>query len=305
MNRSPLPHEIRPVAVEIECVADVKLEIGEGPVWSVAEQCLYFVGITDRKLLRYTPHDRSVVVRSFDAMLTAVAPRAKGGLVLADERSFSVIEPIADIRKPVVSIAKEPPGNRFNDGKCDRRGRFWAGTMDTQVWDAPVGTLYRLDGDGSVVEMVHQVRCSNGLGWSPDNRTFYYTESFAHRIHAFDHDPDSGTLTNRRVFAAIDPESGAFPDGLTVDAEGFVWSAQPVYGRLVRYSPDGAIDRIVDMPISRPTSCMFGGDDLKTLYITSAHNSLTPAQRHEEPLAGGLFAFRPGVKGIAETPFAG
>jgi L-arabinonolactonase len=124
-------------------------------------------------------------------------------------------------------------------------------------------------------------------------------------IHAFDHDPQTGALSNQRRFAALDPASGAFPDGLTVDAEGGVWSAQPVYGRLVRYAPDGSIERIIDMPVSRPTSCMFGGDDLGTLFVTSAHNSLTAGQRAEEPLAGGLFALRPGVKGLPEVPFAG
>jgi L-arabinonolactonase len=305
MNRSSLAHEIKPTPIEIQCVADVKLDVGEAPLWSVIEQCLYFVDIADPQLLRYRPDDGSVHIQRMNRTLTALAYRANGGLILVDERGFSTYDLESRERRPLAVIDREPEGNRFNDGKCDRRGRLWAGTMDKTKWDAPVGALYRLNGDGSITEVLKGVRCSNGLGWSPDSRTFYYTESFAHRILAFDHDPDTGALSGRRLFASLAPNSGAFPDGLTVDVEGFVWSAQPFYGRLVRYAPDGAIASIYETPVSRPTSCAFGGTDLATLYITTAHNSLTAEQRAEEPLAGGLFEFRPGVKGIPEAAFAG
>jgi sugar lactone lactonase YvrE len=304
MNRSTLANEIAPTPTEVTCVADVGLDVGESPIWSVAERCLYFVDIVERKLLRYRPSDSDLRITTLAEMATAVAPRRGSGLLVAGERDFARFDFEAGTRQPI-AVVSEPAGNRFNDGKCDRRGRFWAGTMDKVHWDAPAGTLYRFDGDGSVSVVLRGIRCSNGLGWSPDDQTFYYTESFAYVIHAFDHDPETGRLSNQRRFAALDLNSGAFPDGLTVDAEGGVWSAQPGYGRLVRYAPDGGIDRIVDMPVSRPTSCMFGGDDLGTLFVTSAHNSLTAAQRDEEPLAGGLFALRPGVAGLPEAPFAG
>ena len=290
---------------ETACVTDVRLEIGEGPVWSVAERCLYFVDIAQRKLLRVDPQSGDLATRGLESLAAAVAPCAGGGLLLAGTNGFSIFDFQTGSRKSLATAGGEPAGNRFNDGKCDRRGRFWAGTMDTKIWDAPAGTLYRLNAEGALAEVLHGIRCSNGLGWSPDNKIFYYVESFAHVIHAFDHDPETGAIGNRRVFAKIDPASGAFPDGLTVDSEGFVWNAQPVYGRLVRYAPDGAMDRIIELPVSRPTSCMFGGGDLATLYVTTAYDSLTPQQRQEEPLAGGLFALRPGVSGIAEVPFAG
>jgi len=304
MNRTAFAHEIVPTPSEIECVADAQLEIGESPVWSVAEFCLYFVDIGERKLLRFRPDDRQLEVHALERMATAVTPRASGSLILVEQHGFATYD-LASRNRLEIGTIEEPAGNRFNDGKCDRRGRLWAGTMDTVQWDAPVGKLYRLDPDGLVTEVLAGMRCSNGLGWSPDERTFYYTESFAHHIHAFDHDPKTGALSNRRLFARIDPASGAFPDGLTVDADGFVWSAQPVYGRLVRYAPDGSIDRIYDTPVSRPTSCAFGGKDLSTMYITSARNSLTAKELAEEPRAGGLFSFEPGPKGLPEKPFAG
>jgi sugar lactone lactonase YvrE len=170
---------------------------------------------------------------------------------------------------------------------------------------SPCGTLYRVGADSVPQPMVDHLHCSNGLGWSPDKQTFYYVESFVHTIYAYDYDIQAGTLSHRRVFAVLDPASGAFPDGLTVDAEGCVWNAQPVFGRLVRYDPQGRIDQIVETPVSRCTSCSFGGDDLATLYITSARQSLSLEQLREEPLAGALFAFRPAVGGFAGAPFAG
>ena len=133
----------------------------------------------------------------------------------------------------------------------------------------------------------------------------YFCESFAYVIHAYDFDPVSGDIENRRTFANIDPDSGSFPDGITVDADGFVWSAQPVFGRLVRYDPTGRIERLIELPVSRGTSVMFGGPDLSTLYITTMRTTLDERQLSEEPLAGCLLAIRPGVRGLAETPFAG
>jgi sugar lactone lactonase YvrE len=172
-------------------------------------------------------------------------------------------------------------------------------------WDSPVGSLYRFDPDATIHRMEDGICCSNGLGWSPDSKTLYFAESFRHRIYAYEFDAATGSISNRRVFASLDSDCGAFPDGLTVDAEGFVWSAQPVYGRLVRYDPMGAIERIIELPVSRGTSCMFGGDNLDVLYVTTMRDTLTAEQLAEEPLAGSLLALRPGVKGIAETPFAG
>jgi sugar lactone lactonase YvrE len=177
--------------------------------------------------------------------------------------------------------------------------------MGEKDWLADSGALYRLDPDLTVTRMWDHVICSNGTGWSPDARTMYYTESFRYAIFAYDFGAEAGTLSNRRPFVILDPQASGFPDGLTVDADGHVWSAQPGYGRLVRYDPTGKIERIVELPVSRATSCIFGGDDYETLYITTARETLRAEELAEEPLAGSLLAIRPGVRGIPETPFAG
>ena len=147
--------------------------------------------------------------------------------------------------------------------------------------------------------MIDDVSCSNGTGWSPDGRTMYHTQSFRYAIHAYDFDAETGAIANQRPFVTLPPDGGGFPDGLTVDEHGFVWSAQPVYGRIVRYDPDGGIDRIISLPVSRGTSCTFGGPDLATLFITSATETLSETQLAEEPLAGNVLACIPGVRGIA------
>ena len=197
------------------------------------------------------------------------------------------------------------PGNRFNDGKTDRRGRHWAGTMGDVDWNHPIGNLYRFGPDRQPVRVAENIRCSNGIAWSPDDRTMYFCESFAYVIHAYDFDAVTGAIENRRTFATVDAASGSFPDGITVDADGFLWCAQPVFGRLVRYDPTGRIERIIELPVSRGTSVMFGGPDLSTLYITTMRTTLDERQLSEEPLAGSLLAITPGVRGLAETPFAG
>ena len=177
--------------------------------------------------------------------------------------------------------------------------------MGERDWLADSGALYRLDPDLTTTRMRDHVICSNGTGWSPDGRTMYHTESFRYAIFAYDFEPAAGTLPNRHRFAGLDPQASGFPDGLTVDAEGHVWSAQPGYGRVVRYDPTGGIERIVELPVLRATSCIFGGDDYQTLYITTARETLSAQQLTEEPLAGSLLAIVRGVRGIPETPFAG
>ena len=195
------------------------------------------------------------------------------------------------------------PDNRFNDGKVDRQGRFWAGTLN-DAEKQPLGSLYRLDADGTVTLMQDGAVVSNGIGWSPDDRTLYFTDSVIRTIWAFDFDPAAGAIANRRIFAEV-PDGTGYPDGLTVDSEGFVWSAVWDGWRIVRYDPSGRIDREVVMPVQRPTSCMLGGPDLKTLYVTSASIHLDAGALERGPLAGGLFALEADVPGLPEPRFAG
>lgn len=303
MNRSKHPHEIAPSPIAVSCVADTRCIAGESPVWSAAEQCVYFVDHQSHRIHRFDARSGNVQNFSLPGIVTSLAPKRSGGLIITIDRNFSSFDPDTGKVETLFEMETELTDNRFNDGKCDRQGRFWAGTMGKTNWDSPIGSLYRLDPGGSPKRIMGGIRCSNGLAWSPDNRTFYYAESFAYVIHAFDFDPPSGELSNKRTFAKLDPKTGAFPDGLTVDSEGGVWNAQPVFGRVVRYDPMGKIDRIVETPVSWCTSCIFGGEDMQTMYVTSSRETLSPAEIAEEPACGGLFTFRPGVVGIPEIPF--
>jgi sugar lactone lactonase YvrE len=305
MNRTKLEHEIKPTPTEIQCVLSAKAIIGEGPMWSVKEQCLYWADIPGKKLHIFTPRDGKNQTYELPDLVTTISPRKNGGLLLTLRSTFAFYDPKTGELETLAQPEPDRPGNRFNDGKCDRQGRLWAGTMGDVEWDSPIGNLYRFDTSLKPVRVEEAIACSNGLGWSPDNKTFYFSESFRYRIFAYDFDAATGNISNRRIFATLNDKNGAFPDGLTVDAEGFVWSAQPVFGRLVRYDPAGKIERIIELPVSRGTSVMFGGENLDVLYVTTMRGALTEEQLAEEPLAGSLLALRPGVRGIAETPFAG
>jgi sugar lactone lactonase YvrE len=177
--------------------------------------------------------------------------------------------------------------------------------MNDIDWDKPSGSLYRLDPGLELSRLQGAVVCANGLGWSPDNRTFYFCESFRYAIFAYDFDPEAGALSARRVFATVDQSSGAFPDGLTVDGEGGVWSVQNGAGRVVRYDPDGGVTHEVELPLPQPTSCIFGGQDLDVLYITTSRQDMTPEQLGRYPLSGSVFAVRPGLRGVPEPLFGG
>jgi sugar lactone lactonase YvrE len=203
----------------------------------------------------------------------------------------------------LADVQSDRPDLRFNDGKCDPQGRFWAGTM-ARDHRPGAGALYRLDPDLSVHLMVDGVAISNGLDWSLDGRTFYYIDTPTHRIDRFAFDPASGAISDRRPFVTIDPADGN-PDGLTVDAAGGVWVALWDGWTVRRYRPDGSFDRDLRLPVSEVTCAAFGGPDLDELYITSAWELLSEAQHAAEPLAGALFRARPGVRGRAPTPFAG
>jgi sugar lactone lactonase YvrE len=303
MNRTNVQHEIKPTPTEVTKVLTAKMQIGEGPVWDAKNQRLLWVDIVGQELNVFNPADGSNETHKFPDIVTSATPRRAGGVLLTLRRSIALFDPTTQKLETIAEVEADMPGNRFNDGKTDRQGRHWAGTMGDVDWNHPIGNLYRIGADRKPVKMAEQICCSNGLGWSPDNKTMYFCESFAHVIHAYDFDAATGDIANRRPFTTVNSES--FPDGLTVDAEGFVWSAQPVFGRIVRYDPTGKMERIIELPVSRGTSVMFGGPNLDTLYVTTMRTTLDDAQLAEEPLAGCLLAIEPGVRGIAEAPFAG
>jgi L-arabinonolactonase len=232
-----------------------------------------------------------------------VSPAQSGRLVFADTESLGFLNLASGEIQRVRGSGRDCPGVRFNDGKVDRAGRFWVGTMDEKE-SLPIGGLFRLDPDLSFRRMADGFVCANGLGWSPDNRIMYFTDSLVRTIWSYEFDFGTGELGVRRPFAKFAEHDG-MPDGLTVDRQGFIWTAIWDGWRVIRFAPDGTIDREIPVPVQRPTSCTFGGTDLNTLYITSACTDLNWRSLRNGPLAGALFAAHPGVDGLAETPFRG
>jgi len=288
---------------EAALVLDARAELGEGPVWDERGGLLLWVDISRHELHRFDPASSVDETIDVGQHLGAVAVRAAGGYVLALERGFGVLEaPDAGVEL-VAEVLPGGSGTRFNDGACDSAGRFWAGTYaDDEAEGA--GALYCLEPDRSVRRLLDSVTISNGIDWSLDGRTMYYVDSSTQRVDAFDFDAESGSIANRRALIEI-PREGGLPDGLTVDAEGFLWVALWGGSAVHRYRPDGSLERIVRLPVSLVTSCCFGGADLEDLYITSAAYELTPEQLAAEPQAGGLFRHRPGVRGRRPNPYRG
>jgi len=288
---------------QVHCVVEARNTLGEVPVWDIAEQALYWVDIENALLQRLTPATGAVDRWTFPERICAFALRQAGGLVVALASGFAFFDPARGTIERLATPEAHIPRNRFNDGKCDRRGRFWAGTMDDQLRER-TGALYRFDPDGSCHRMASGIGISNSLAWSPDDRTFYFADTMQREVYAYDFDLEAGTIDNRRVFTDMDGQPGT-PDGSTVDTEGYLWNAQWDGWRLVRYAADGRVDRVVDLPVQKPTSCIFGGRDLRTLYVTSAVWDLSPDALADQPWAGGLLALDVGVAGLPETRFAG
>ncbi|MFA6153748.1 SMP-30/gluconolactonase/LRE family protein [Mesorhizobium sp.] len=290
-------------APEVFCVVDCANKLGEVPVWDVGEQALYWVDIEGCLLQRFHPGSGETRTWRLPERVASLALRVAGGIVLALASGFAFFDPKTGAIERLAAPEADKPSNRFNDGKCDRRGRFWAGTMDDSLKNR-TGGLYRLDPDLSCTTMEEGIGISNSLAWSPDDRTFYFADTLIRTIFAYDFDLEHGAIANRRVFTDCTGQPGN-PDGSTIDAQGFLWNAQWDGWRLVRYAPDGRVDRIVPLPVQKPTSCMFGGPDLSTLYVTSAIWDLSTEALKQQPHAGGILALDVGVRGLPEPRFAG
>lgn len=289
------------VSFDAELVLDAHAEVGEGPAWDAGAGRLIWVDITASRVHELRPAGQT---RSWDVgeHVGAAAPRASGGLVLATRTGFAALAPDGSLT-PIAPVEADVPGNRMNDGKCDPQGRFWAGTMPYQ--DTPgAGSLYRLGPDHRAQRVLSGLGLANGLGWSPDGKTFYFIDSTTQSVSAYDFDPGDGLLSGHREVAAIDPADG-MPDGMTVDDEGCLWVALWGGGCVRRYRPDGTLAAVVHLPVSQVTSCAFGGHDRGDLYITSAAHQLSDQQLAAGPHAGGLFRCRPGITGPPAIPYAG
>lgn len=291
---------------EAERVVVSQSKLGEGPLWSASEQALYWVDIHQQRIERYLPASGNHDVFSFDVPVTALGFRASGGFVAAAAKGFAFAQLTRKQPDIVAPIEPEKPYNRFNDGAVDPQGRFWAGTMyeGPETKDPTEGRLYRLDPDCSVHLMQTGLTISNGLGWSPDLKTMYLTDTLRRQIYAYDYDEAAGAIDRKRVFVDSAAEPG-FPDGLTIDSEGYIWSARWSGWKVIRYDPAGKVEREVRLPVECPTSCAFGGPGLTDLYITSAWTALSEEQRRQQPMAGDLFCLQTNIKGRKPWQFAG
>ena len=278
--------------------------IGESPVWSVREQALYWIDVEAKLVQRLDPGNGNLRRWTMPEVTSCIGLRAHGGLVAGTRTGFVFLDTetggVTGIAHPEADI----PTNRFNDGKVDRAGRFWAGTKNIANSPDATGSVYRLDRNCIAHCVDSGISCVNGIAWSLDERTMYLCDTWLRRIYRYDFDRETGIARNRRVFAELSSEDG-YPDGLTVDAEGFVWNAHYDGWRITRYAPDGRVDRVLRMPVQHVTSVIFGGADLRTLFVTSASLRLTPEARGRQPLAGHVFALAPGVAGIPEPLFLG
>ncbi len=293
--------EGRTSVIEVDVALDAHAEVGEGPVWDVGRERLVWVDIYRDAVHLFDPVTGADHAIDVGQHVGVARPAAGGGLVLALRDGFAHLDPATGRLECLAAVEADVPGNLMNDGACDRRGRFLAGT--TSVEETPgAGALYRLTGDLTVQVVLAGVTLSNGIDWSPDGTLLYFVDSALQRIEAFDYASDGG-VSGRRTFAEIPPGAG-MPDGLTVDAEGCVWVALWGGSAVRRYTPGGELERTVDVPAQLVTSCAFGGTDLEDLYITTSTWELDAAALRDHPHAGAVFVARPGVRGLLPTPFA-
>ena len=286
---------------QVECVLDAKAALGESPVWVEEEGVLYWADITGRAIHRFDPVSRKDCSWTFSDTVGSFALRKDGGLIAALGADVCLVDLETMALETVAGSVCDKAVTRLNDGKCDRAGRFWVGSMDRGK-TRRIGALYCVEAGGGHRKVADGLIISNGLAWSPDDRVMYHADTRQDTIWAYDFDLETGAMDNRREFATVDPRQGR-PDGAAVDSDGFYWSAGVGSGCVTRYAPDGRVDRIVRLPVSSPTMCAFGGAGLDVLYVTSARELVPPDDLANQPLAGGLFAVDAGVKGLPEPRF--
>jgi L-arabinonolactonase len=295
---------------DVVCVLDCQNKLGEGVIWDPVEEVLWWVDVPmpsaiHRLHLATARHEQWPMPE----MVTSLSRRTDGRLLVASHHGVNVFDPSTGCLVRVAAPEADKPLNRANDGSTDAAGRFWFGTMrnniaaDNSYLDVPesTGSLYKVGADLIPVMMDGGIGIANSTAWSPDGRTMYFADTLAGTIYAYDFDLALGAVSNRRVFAS--PEGHGFPDGSAVDSEGYLWSARWEGGCLLRFAPDGRVDRILKVPARRVTCCAFGGPDLDTLYITTSRLHLAEEELQHQPQAGGLFAVRTGVRGLMPTQF--
>jgi L-arabinonolactonase len=297
---------------EITCVVPAQNKLGEGCLWDPDTQSIWWLDIARPSAIHcFNPETKEHKHWPSEVLLTAIARRTRGGFILGGEDGVYSFDPESGVITPFCKPETDLPGNRFNDGACDPAGHFWIGTMQHNIgpkgeelgMTADTGRLYCVAPDGTSSAWARNVGVSNGPCWSPDGKTFYFSDSRNQVISAYDFDVTDSTLSNQRLFNKS--KSYGYPDGATIDAEGYLWSARWDGACILRFDPKGRIDRIIETPVTRPTCVVFGGPDLDTLYFTSsrAHCDIDVLTRY--PNQGGLFSCQPGVKGTLKHSFWG
>jgi L-arabinonolactonase len=292
--------------MKIEVLVDVKTTLGEGPLWDVGQQRLYWIDATGMRVYRATAEGAEIRAWDMPSRIGSMAIRKDGkGAICSLAKGFHALDFATGDTTLIAEIEPDRPANWINDGKVDRRGRFFAGTMDSQE-SGPNGALYRLDPDFKVTKVETGIIVSNGPCWSPDDKVFYFADSWSGEIWAYDYDIATGSLANRRTFTKVNTSNGGAADGSTVDAEGCLWNANVYDSKLYRYRPDGNVERIIEMPVKKVTSVMFGGPNLDILYVTSMAKPPLPRFPGDGQLRGSLFAIHGlGIEGIEEPRFGG
>jgi len=290
---------------EPEHLLQAQNRLGETPIWDQKENALYWVDWGGRPTCRYEPANGDFTTFSVSLPVTALARRASGGwIAIAQDGVYGWVPNSNEYKLLVGKPNPKKPEICFNDAAVDRQGRLLIGTVNMEDPFTPDGSVYRLDPDGSLHELDTGYATANGIGFSPDGRTVYVADQRHNQIIVLDYDTDNGTVSNRRLFASIPKEAG-MPDGLIVDAEGYIWNGHWAGWMLTRYDPDGKIERQIRFPVDHVISFAFGGTDLDELFVTTAWWGFSDEERELKPWAGDLFRINTDVKGLIEPAFAG
>lgn len=288
----------------IEVLLDVKTTLGEGPVWDAESQRLHWIDSADGRIFRSTHDGRELRSWHLGEPIGSMAVSRDGSYFLAALKSgLHRIDASSGEQELLVDPEPDLPNNRLNDGKVDRQGRFIFGSMDT-LEERASGRLYSYTPEGQLNTLDEGIVVSNGPCFSPDGRTLYFSDTWTGLVWSYDYDPATGEASNRRTFATVDTSTGGAADGATVDAEGYLWQALVYGGKIIRYAPDGSVDRIVETPVLKVTSLAFGGPEMDTLFITSMAKPPLPRFPEDGQQRGSLFAVSGlGVRGLPEPRF--
>ncbi|MBD2664830.1 SMP-30/Gluconolaconase/LRE domain protein [Richelia sinica FACHB-800] len=285
---------------QITNVLPARARLGEGPIWSATEKVLYWVDIYNHRVNKFNSVTGQNLYFDVGDVVGSIAIAGENRLIMAQRNGLTYLNTETGEVEPIISVEADLPENRFNDGKCDSQGRFWFGSMCP---GKPQGSLYRYDPDGSLHRMETGLTIANGLGWSPDDKTFYLTDSAQKQIYAYKFEPSTGNISDRQVFVDLTTES-FYPDGLAIDQQGNIWSAMWDGWCVICFNPKGEEIWRINLPVQRPTSCTFGGENLDILYITSASVGLSEEEIQKSFYSGDIFSVSTAMTGLSTYTFS-